>query len=116
LSAVPAVDSEIRVGGEKHRLSHNLSHADKTGIREAHRNAYVLFHECDHFLHMILEVKRASDRVPVKEFNKGRGPVLSEKVKRFRQCRLARFPGRRVLIGHGIGPAMVGVAVGKNGD
>ena len=45
LTTVPPINAEIGVSGEKDRIIRRLGHANETGVRKAHRDVRVFFHQ-----------------------------------------------------------------------
>jgi len=86
LPAVPAIDSEVRIGGEYDRIGECLAHPYKAGIGEAHWDVRVLLHEMQDTIELVSEFEREDNGAAAKKRAEGGPTPRPEKVERLR-CR-----------------------------
>jgi hypothetical protein len=107
---MPAIDSEVWVGGEYYRVGKRFAQAHKAGVGEAHGNVCVFLQELEDWLHVVVQVKRHDQSPAAKQRAEFRPPMSTEKVECFRQDGFAGAPGWSVAGRDSRRPPVVGVA------
>jgi hypothetical protein len=61
LTAVPAIDAEIRVRCEQDRIGQHLGHPQETSVRQAHRNVRIFLEKFENGRKIIVQLERADE-------------------------------------------------------
>lgn len=94
---MPAIDAKVGVSGQEYGIAQCLSHADKTGICEAHGNVGVLLQQAKHRFHFLTEAKAADQSIAAKQRGEAANASRAEEMCRLRESRFAGSPRRRVM-------------------
>ena len=110
---MPAIDAEVRICCEDHRIGKRFGHSHKAGIGEAHRHIRVFLQELKHWLHVVVQMESGNEGTAANQSGDSGHPARTEKVDGLGEDGFAGAPGWSVVRCLGHRPMVVGVAAAK---
>jgi len=110
---MPAIDAEVRICCEDHRIGKRFGHSHKAGIGEAHGHVRVFLQELKHWLDVAIQVEGGNQGTAADQRRDSGHSASTEKVDRLREYSFAGAPGWSVVGRLSHRPIVVGVAAAK---
>ena len=110
---MPAINQEILIGGQNDGICKGLGHANEAGIRKAHGNLGIFFHQLRDCLEILSKLEGHKEGAPAQERAETRSSARFEKVVGLGQNCFAGQPGGRQIRSLQGSPCMVCVALAK---
>ncbi len=110
---MPAIDAEVGICCEDHRIGKRFGHSHKAGIGEAHGRVRVFLQELKHWLDVVVQVESGNQGTAANQPSDSGHPASTEKVYGLREDGFAGAPGWSVAGRLGHRPMVVGVAAAK---
>jgi hypothetical protein len=116
VATVPAIDAEVSVRGEEHRIGERFGHPHEAGVGETHRHVGVLLKEPQERPHVRTEVESEDHGLAAEKRAESGTARRPDQVKGLREDSFAGPPRGRVARRLGHRPVVMTVASAQERD